>query len=340
MLEISKPILPIGLLLTSVHDRSVPPSKQIAEHHELISTANQLGFNLVVAGQHFAAPTLRYLQPVPYLATIAAQFPGIQVATGVILLPLHHPVSVAEELATLDVITNGRSIIGLGIGYLQDEFDAFEIDRTTRTRRFEESIKIIRALWSGEPLTHHGEFFHFDEVQTSTLPVQQPHPPIWIGAQSEPSVRRAARLADAWYVPPFPTNRELISLYKNYLEEREAHGKIANTAIPVRRELYIAKTVVEAKTAISAGAASRYATYSSWGVDFKKSLGGDEWLDDRFILGDPETVANNLNYLMSEVEHSNFIYKPQWPGQSHSQAMTQLELFGTNVVPLLSPPTP
>jgi len=336
----TKPALPLGLLLTSVHDRSVPPSKQIAEHRELISMAHQLGFDLVVAGQHFGAPTLRYLQPVPYLATIAAQFPDMRVATGIILLPLHHPLTVAEEVATLDAVTGGRVVMGLGIGYSQDEFDAFGIDRTTRTDRFEESIEIIRALWSGEAVTHHGEFFQLDDVQTSTLPVQEPHPPIWIGAQAERSVRRAARFADAWYVPPFPTHRELIELYANYLEEREAHGRRAKTAIPVRRELYLANTVAEAEAAVSAGASSRYETYSSWGLDLDNGLGKDQWLDNRFVLGDAETVAESLSYLMGEVEHSDFIYKPQWPGQDHSQTMAQLEMFGTKVVPLLSPPTP
>ena len=158
MIEVSDSVS-YGLLLTSVHDRSVPARQQIDEHHELISLAVELGFDLVVAGQHFAAPALRYLQPIPYLTSIAIQFPTVHVATGIILLPLHHPLHVAEEVATMDAVTDGRVIMGLGIGYLQDEFDAFGIDRSTRTERFEESIEIIRALWSGEPLTHRGSFF-------------------------------------------------------------------------------------------------------------------------------------------------------------------------------------
>ena len=328
-----------GLLLTSVHDRSVPPAQQIAEHRELIATSDQLGFNLVVAGQHFAAPTLRYLQPIPYLASIAAQFPTMRVATGIILLPLTHPLRLAEEMATLDAITDGRSIIGLGIGYAQPEFDAFGIDRSSRTERFEEAIEVMRALWTGEPVTHHGQFFDLDEVATSTLPVQSPHPPIWIGAQAEVSVRRAARLADAWYVPPFPTNRELIELYEMYVEEREIAGRPGGRAIPVRRELYLADTVAEAEAAVTAGASSRYSTYSAWGLDLDSGLGRDQWLDNRFLLGDGETVAEGIAYLSERVEHSDFIIKPQWPGQDHAKAMAQLERFGTEVVPLLSATT-
>ncbi|MGI9624835.1 MAG: LLM class flavin-dependent oxidoreductase, partial [Acidimicrobiales bacterium] len=301
-----------GLLLTSVHDRSVPAHQQIAEHRELIGLAESLGFDLVMAGQHFAAPSLRYLQPIPYLASIAAEFPTIRVGTGIILLPLTHPLRVAEEVATLDAITNGRAIMGLGIGYAQDEFDAFGVDRGTRTERFEEAIEVIRALWTGKSITHRGRFFELNGVATSTLPTQLPHPPIWIGAQVEASVRRAGRLADAWYVPPFPTHRELIRLYDAYLEERELTNRVGGEAIPVRRELYIADTVSEAQAAVSAGAASRYGTYSDWGLDLSAGLGRDQWLDNRFLLGDGATVAEGIAYLADRVPHSDFVLKAQW----------------------------
>ena len=325
-----------GLLLTSVHDRSVPVHQQIAEHHELITVAVDHGFDLVVAGQHFAAPTLRYLQPIPYLTSIAMRFPTVSVATGILLLPLHHPLNIAEEVATMDAVTGGRAIMGLGIGYSQDEFDAFGIDRTTRTERFEESAEVIRALWTGQPLTHNGRFYQLDNVEVSTLPVQQPHPPIWVGAQVEASVRRAARVGDAWYAAPFPTHRELIDFYQAYLEERTAHGNRALTAIPVRREVYIADSPAEAEAAVSSGASSRYGTYRSWGLELDDGLGRSDWLDNRFVLGSPSKVAEGLAHLMARVEHSHFIYKPQWPGYDHAHAMAQLERFGSEVVPLLS----
>ena len=325
-----------GLLLTSVHDRSVPAGQQIAEHHDLISAAVDHGFDLVVAGQHFAAPTLRYLQPVPYLTSIAMQFPTVSIATGILLLPLHHPLTIAEEVATMDAVTGGRAILGVGIGYRQEEFDAFWIDRTTRSARFEESVEIIRALWTGQPLTRDGQFFQFDNVEVSTLPVQKPNPPIWVGAQVEASVRRAARVGDAWYAAPFPSNRELIDLYQVYLEERAAHGNRALAAIPVRREVYIADSSAEAEAVVSAGASSRYGTYRSWGLDVDDGLGRSDWLDNRFVLGSPSDVAEGLSHLMDQVDHSHFIYKPQWPGHDHAHAMAQLERFGAEVIPLLS----
>ena len=323
-----------GLLLTSIHDRTVPPRQQIAEHRELISLAVEAGMDLVVAGQHFVAPNLRYLQPVPYLASVAAQFPSVRIATGIILLPLNHPVRVAEEAATLDVITNGRMILGLGGGYLQDEFDAFGIERSSRVARMEEGLPLIRELWTGSSVTTNTGYFQLDDISISTIPVQEPKLPIWLGAQSEPAVRRAARLADAWYVPPFPTHRELIDLYRIYLEERATHPGLSSTSIPVRREVYLAETSAEAMAAVSQGAASRYGTYTDWGQELgSPGLTGSDWLDSRFLIGNPETVIEGLNTLTEHVEHSDFIYKPQWPGQDHKISMNQLEKFGTDIIP-------
>lgn len=320
----------LGLLLTSVHDRSVAMEHQIAEHTELIGLATDIGFDLVCAGQHFAAPALRYIQPIPWLASLATRFPTLRVATGILLLPLHHPLAVAEEIATLDGISAGRAILGVGIGYAPKEFDAFGVDRSRRTDRFEESISVIRALWSGKPVTHHGEFFHLDEVETSVLPVQEALP-IWIGAQAEASVRRAGRLADAWYVPPFPTHRELFDLYEMYLEEREARGLPGRSPIPVRRELYLADSVEAAWEMVSAGAASRYGTYSSWGLELDDGLSGDSWLDTRFVLGDGPTVVDQLSMIAEKVPLSDFVLKVQWPGQLHADAMGLLERFGSEV---------
>ena len=206
-----------GLLLTSVHDRSVPVRQQIAEHHELISVAVDHGFDLVVAGQHFAAPTLRYLQPIPYLTSIAMRFPSVEVATGILLLPLHHPLNIAEEVATMDAVTGGRAIMGLGIGYSQDEFDAFGIDRTTRTERFEESAEVIRALWTGQPLTHNGRFYHLDNVEVFHPPrpaAASPNlgrsPGRGVGAASRPGGRRLVRPRPSRLIGSSSTSTRLI----------------------------------------------------------------------------------------------------------------------------------
>ena len=163
-----------------------------------------------MCGQHFLGTELRYYQPIPYLAHMAAVAPGMRVATGIILLSMLNPVQVAEDFATLDVVTGGRATFGTAVGYSPREFQAFGVERSERGRRFEEGLELIKKLWSGDEVEHAGTYFQLEgTVRPSVLPSQKPRPPIWIGGQSAPAVKRAARLGDAWYAPPFPTHDAL-----------------------------------------------------------------------------------------------------------------------------------
>lgn len=330
-----------GLVLTSAHGRATPPEVQVDEHRRLVRMAAELGFGLITAGQHFLSPSLRYFQPIPYLAYLSSLAPGMRTGTGILLLPLLQPVQVAEELATLDVLTDGRAVLGVGIGYTDSEFQAFRVDRASRTRRFTESLEVIRALWSGSALRHEGEFWALDVPEGAVLPVQPGGPPVWIAGQTEAAVRRAARLGDAWYVPPFPTHRELQSLRSIFLEERESSGRGPEAEFPVRRELFIAPTPREAFESIAPYVEGRFKTYVDWGMrpgtDLSASFAqSDEGaVASRFILGPPELCAEQIASLRDELGATTFVLKVQWPGLPSDVAFRQLELFGERVLPLL-----
>ena len=334
-----------GLLLTAIHDASIPPEQQVSEHRELVRTAAELEFEVIVCGQHFLGSELRYYQPIAYLTHMATIAPRMRVATGIILLSMLNPVQVAEDVATLDVVTGGRATFGTAVGYSPREFQAFGVERNERGRRFEEGLELIKKLWSGEEVEHAGEYFQLEgTVRPSVLPAQRPRPPIWIGGQSAPAVRRAARLGDAWYVPPFPTHDALRELVTLFAEEREQAGLPAATELPVRRELLIADSKEEARRGAAYRSEARYRTYLSWGLaqggDLADAGGGFAEADEaesegRFILGPAEEVTESLARLRDEIGMTHFIFKPQWPGLPHAEAMKQLELFGTQVLPQL-----
>jgi alkanesulfonate monooxygenase SsuD/methylene tetrahydromethanopterin reductase-like flavin-dependent oxidoreductase (luciferase family) len=334
-----------ALLLTAVHDAATPPEQQVEEHRELVRTADQLGFAAIVCGQHFLGTELRYYQPIPYLTHMAAVAPRMRVATGIILLSMLNPVQVAEDVATLDVLTGGRATFGTAVGYSPREFTAFGVERSARGARFEEGLELVKRLWSGEEVEHEGTHFRLDgPVRPSVLPVQRPRPPIWIGGQSTPAVRRAARLGDAWYVPPFPTHDALRELVRLFAEERDQLGLPPAEELPVRREVMIADTREEARRGAAFRSEARYRTYLQWGLaqggDLDDAGGGFAAADDaeaegRFLLGPPEVVAEALARLRDELGMTMFVLKPQWPGLPHAEAMAQLELFGTEVLPLL-----
>lgn len=332
-----------GLLLTAVHDASTPPAQHVEEHRELVRTADELGFEVMVAGQHFIGTELRYYQPVPYLTHMAQFGPNMRVATGILLLAMLSPVQVAEEMATLDVVTGGRAILGVAVGYADREFVALGVEKADRGPRFDEAIAIVKALWTGEPVEHEGRFFRFEgQARASVLPLQEPRPPIWVGGNSRPAVRRAARTGDAWYVPPFPTHDALRELLEVFAEERAKHELPPARELPIRREVIVSDSKEEARRGAERRSRARYRTYLQWGLggDLADTGGSfaeanEDETSGRFFLGAPEEIAASLARLRDEVGMTHFVFKPQWPGLPHAEAMAQLERFGTEVMPLL-----
>jgi alkanesulfonate monooxygenase SsuD/methylene tetrahydromethanopterin reductase-like flavin-dependent oxidoreductase (luciferase family) len=332
--------LTFGILPTPIYGAETPYAQQLAEHQELVSTAEQLGFGAMVCGQHFLGTELRYFQPVPYLTHLHASAPTMTAVTGIMLLSMANPVDVAEQLATLDVVTGGQAVFGVGLGYSEREFRAFGVDSKTKVTRFEKGLELIKALWSGDEVDFDSEFWTVEGVRPAVLPAQRPHPPIWVGGQSKAAVRRAARVGDAWYAPPFPSHEGLARLREVFLEERAATGQPGDGAFPLRRELLIAKTREEAREQARARSRLRYQTYQKWGLSGENtavaSAPEDIDVDSQFILGSPDECVQQLGALREDLGMTHFMFKAHWPGLPHREAMAQLELFGTAVLPQLT----
>lgn len=333
-----------GILLTAVHGCQTDPRIQLQEHREMVELAQELGFDTMIAGQHFLGKDLRYYPPIQYLTYMHQFAPKLYPTLGVILLSLVNPIDLAEQFATLDVMTGGKAVLGCGLGYADNEFLAFGIPKEQRVKRFEEGIEILKILWSGEKATFDGRFYKLNDDMTTVLPLARPRPPLWIAGQGEPAVRRAARLGDAWYPPPFPTHEGLARLRNVFLEERARVGLNRDADFPVRRELVIAGSRDEARRMAADRSRARYSTYLNMGLghDLDKDNKGfgseaDEDIDGRFLLGTGEDVAEQLVKLRESLGMTHFMLKPQWQGMPHIDAMRQIELFGTHVIPRLRP---
>lgn len=131
------------------------------------------------------------------LTYAAALTSTIRLGVSVLVLPVRHPIHVAHQTATLDFLSRGRAILGVGIGR-EDEYPPFQVPLERRVRRFTEGIELIKALWTGPSVTYRGEIFRVENATLGTRPVQQPRPPIWIGSSNPAAVRRAAVIADGW----------------------------------------------------------------------------------------------------------------------------------------------
>jgi len=144
-------------------------------------------------------PKTPLLDPFVVLAQVAARTTRIRVGTNIYLLPLRHPLETARTAVTLDLLSGGRLSLGVGAGWLQEEFEAVGIDFHSRAGRLREGVRVLRALWTEDEPQFHGRYFSFGPVKFEPKPVQKPHPPILFGGESSAALKRAAVLGDGWY---------------------------------------------------------------------------------------------------------------------------------------------
>jgi alkanesulfonate monooxygenase SsuD/methylene tetrahydromethanopterin reductase-like flavin-dependent oxidoreductase (luciferase family) len=303
-----------------------------------VRLADRLGFDSITKTAHYSAHPFQMLQLVPMLARFAAEAPRLRLNAGVLLLPLLSPLHVAEEFATLDVITNGKIILGVGLGYRDVEFKAFGVPRRERARRFEANLIAIKRLWSEDKVRMQTPFFELDDASCAPQPLQKPHPPIWVGANADPAIERAARLGDCWYIGPaiaIPALERQIELYKRALD---AAGKPFPTELPMRREVFVAKTRAEAIRLCAPYLGAKYAAYHAWRQDMPEDDRGlgqefDDLIGDRFLIGSPDEVAEQMLALRRRLGINHLVMSTEWAGMPESLAAETIEMLAKEVFP-------
>lgn len=331
--------LRFGLALMNDFPPDVTPASRIAQLREQARMASTCGISSLWMLQHYLG-SMPTLQPVPTLAALAADSGEMSLGTNMFILPLRHPVEVAEEFATLDHISGGRAIAGFGMGYRENEFAAFGVDMDDRVARYEESIGLIKALWSGERVSHDGRFFRVDGDRISLVPVQPGGPPVWIGAgPHKTGAQRAARLGDAWVVPPHVDPERLKVVLGHYREEKERLGRPVSELV-VRRELVLDSDPDRAR-AIGVEARGKltraYAAYNApQQGDAYKHLQGDkaaeEVADASYLFTDPAGAIAALKDLEAQ-GLTYVILRAQWFDLSQDRVLATLESFRDNVLP-------
>jgi len=193
------------------------------------------------------------------LTWIGARTTTLRLGTAVMTLPWHNPVLLAEQAATVDLLSGGRLEFGIGQGYRHNEFAGFCIPMEEAEARFEESLAIILKAWTSDtPWSHHGKYWHFDEVVVEPPPAQRPHPPIWMGAGRPASIKRVAAygynlLLDQF--APVAQIGERIALFK---AEVEARGRVFNPlSVAVTRSIHVSMTAAEREKALEVRLAAR-----------------------------------------------------------------------------------
>jgi probable F420-dependent oxidoreductase len=294
----------------------------IDEMRTLVELVESSGYNSLWVGDHISFH-IAILDPLLQLAQAAVISRRLIFGTGVYLVPLRNPTPVAKQVSTLDHLTEGRFIFGVGVGgEFHKEFEACGVPVAERGARLDESIAVMRKLWSGKPATHEGRFFKFEGVTMLPPPRQPGGPPIWCGGRSDAALRRIARLTDGWMsyvVTPDMFRKGLTKI----AAVADAAGRVFERGFATSHLLFtrIDDTYEKALDAATISLSTRYA------MDFRKAA-------QRYCaLGPPEQVIESIRRF-HEAGARHVILDFVGPYEERDR---QIERFAAEALPLLAP---
>ena len=326
----------IGVILGDVRT-SVSPRDHLDQLLRQVEAAQRNGLTYVTIGHHYLYGDLRWLQPVPTLARLAAELDDdVTLATTIIQAPLYHPVALAEELATLDILTRGRLVVGVGAGYRADEFAAFGVDFANRFRMLDESVALMKRLWTEDEVTHTGQFWTLQQARPHIRPWQEPHPPLWVGAMGEVGVRRSARLGDGWPVTPETKIPDMVRLLAVYEDERERLGR-PQVRHPLRREIVPGPTTEAAFGRFEYMAKERLVAYAQRQLATRDAgtltSSFREVAAKETFIGTPEQCVAQIRDLAAVVPVDPILVRAQWPHLTGDEVVAYLDDLGRDILP-------
>ena len=328
-----------GIMLGD-HPTTVSPTEHFDGILRQVEAAQRAGITYFLMGQHFLFPGgSRWLQPVPTLARLAGEVgKDVRLATQIMISPLYHPVMLAEELATLDIVTQGRLDVGLGLGYMPHEYETLGVPYDERIPRFEEGIDLMRKLWTQDRVDFDGQYYKVEDRHTHIRPVQDPHPPIWLGAQTKVGILRSARLGDAWPITPQVSAEDLPARVKIFADERERLGKPFGR-LPLRREIVVGRDREDAITKAVEMAQPWYLQMAAMGtkeVDPQEVISQMRDVVTRsFILGSAAECADQLRAIGDRVPVNPVVTRGNWPGMTTEDMIAYIETLGEELIPSL-----
>ncbi|MBN97879.1 MAG: hypothetical protein CME16_01340 [Gemmatimonadetes bacterium] len=314
--------------------------KLLQETLEEIVAAETLGFENVWLTEHHATAFGTCASPSVLAAAVAMRTQRVGIGFAVHVVPLHHPLRLAEEIALVDQLSQGRVLAGLGPGYAPFEFALYGVDIEERHERLWESVEILRKAWCREQFDHQGTFYNFHQASIMPRPLQRPHPPLAIAATSGDSVVRTARsscrlllLVERQKIPAH------LAIYREAARcagaaPGEIESNLRHTGI--LRNIYVATKEGEAREEVRAATAklvrlrNRLAQSTPSQSELDSQL--EQYLNQRVIFGPPAKVAEEIAALEA-VGAGEVLCWFRWGDMGHVQVMQSMRLFAAEVMP-------
>lgn len=304
------------------------------------SLAEELGYRSVSVPEHHFTDDGFVSAPTTVLGALADRTDRVTIATNILVLPLHHPIEVAEHAAALDQLTGGRFVLGVGLGWRDEEFQAFGREKSDRVGYMVEGIDIIRRLLTDRNVSYDGKMYTFDDVTVTPRPIQD-SVPIWYGGQSGAAIRRSARMTDAWIMSNTEPVDDLVRDGEVYEDALVDAGRDPGTVYrPLRREAYVAADDETAWEEVGPSLLAKYReTYGNY-EDIGHVVGEEFSIEDlrehgegRFVVGSPETVTEELARCDAELGVDEVIMQMQFAGLDEKKTEKSVRLFAEKVMP-------
>ncbi len=305
---------------------------------EEVTRAEELGFDSVWMEEHHSVANHYWPSPLPVLAGFATRTSRMLLGTDIMVAAFYHPVRLAEDIALLDIISGGRMITGIAIGYKPDEFTLYGVDLEKRGARFEEQLAIMKGLWTEDSIDFKGRYYTV-RGRLEPRPLTKPHPPLWIGGWGDLTLRRAATLGDNWIPGPTADLERLIAGKQQFLDNRRIAGRTAPiTEWPLTRDVIIAETDRKARELAEEHIMVAYRREYAGGwrhpfIDASIATDLDKLMADRFIIGGPDQCIPQIRKFVEQYGMTHLICRTFFPGMPHAHIMKELELLSKEVMP-------
>jgi probable F420-dependent oxidoreductase len=311
----------------------------------LVRLAEALGFDSAWVSEHHGSSDGSLPSLLPMLAAFAAVTERIRLGTGIVLTPFHDPLRLAEDAAVVDQLSGGRLILGLGIGWREEEFRMFGVPIAERAQRTAETVEILRRAWAGRRFSFEGRSFHYDRVKVTPPSARSGGPPIWLGGYAETAVRRAGRLADGFITDD--AGPEEVRRYLTIAEQgaREAGRDERSLALALLQNVFVQRDGDAWETA-RPGVLHQYGSYAAWdaGHDtpqhdaLEPVVENEEELRASTIAGTPDEVIRGLRpsvVAFGDRPEFHLIVRLHYPGMDFETASRAMERFAEDVLPAL-----
>lgn len=314
---------------------------------QLVS-AEALGYDSVWVNEHHFHRYGGMMPSLPtMLAAVAQRTTKVRLGTSVVVLPLHHPLEVAESLAMVDLLSGGRVEFGVGRGFVAHDYEVLGVTYADAQDRLKESLEVIKQAWSGEPFTHHGAYYNFDDVEVWPRPEQRPHPPIWLAASNTPAsfeyaAEQGFNVMTIGYTKPIEATAALTRIYR---DAWAAAGHNRPYALATHYHVVIAEDRAEARRTAEAALAehvrlnqlSRSLGQVTQGGPTQAPLPIEQLIDEgRLIAGDPDDCVRLLRNVGAQVGTTETHCLFQFGNIDFEMAQRSLELFAREVMPRLA----